>query len=356
MSLSTLRETFDYNRWANDRLFDACGALSNEQLDRSFDIGRGSLRETLKHMYGAERVWYERIEAPGFERFPHSTPLHQLDDVRAAASGLSDARAAWLATLKPDDLERTVHYRDSRGEPHENRLADILLHICNHGIHHRAQAMVMLRGVGRPMQNNDYIFMRHERPTVRLPDAATIEKLAAGGIRIGQTIHSPATFDVMMLRGYFKYDEWANGRLLDAAMALDDERLDRPFEFGLKTLRRTLLHIRDAGQNWLDNWLHGSTPGWVRLPVTTSIAELRELHRLTAEARREFLAKLDDAALACEILAQPAEGMRLYFRLGEAMLQVCCHGTHHRAQALNMLRRLGAETPPLDYVVMARQR
>jgi uncharacterized damage-inducible protein DinB len=33
------------------------------------------------------------------------------------------------------------------------------------------------------------------------------------------------------------------------------------------------------------------------------------------------------------------------------MVQVCSHGTHHRAQALNMLRRLGAPVSELDLIL-----
>ena len=36
--------------------------------------------------------------------------------------------------------------------------------------------------------------------------------------------------------------------------------------------------------------------------------------------------------------------------LGDTMLQIGGHGTHHRAQAVNMLRRLGRTAPPLDYI------
>jgi uncharacterized damage-inducible protein DinB len=48
--------------------------------------------------------------------------------------------------------------------------------------------------------------------------------------------------------------------------------------------------------------------------------------------------------------------MTLSFPLGVTMLQLCCHGTHHRAQLLNMLRRLEARVPELSYITMARER
>lgn len=42
--------------------------------------------------------------------------------------------------------------------------------------------------------------------------------------------------------------------------------------------------------------------------------------------------------------------------LGDVLLHVCVQGVHHRAQALNMLRHLGAEVPALDYIVWLQGR
>jgi uncharacterized damage-inducible protein DinB len=48
---------------------------------------------------------------------------------------------------------------------------------------------------------------------------------------------------------------------------------------------------------------------------------------------------------------RPRPGVVRHFPLAVTMLQTCTHGTHHRAQALNMLRHLGATVPSLDYLV-----
>jgi uncharacterized damage-inducible protein DinB len=50
------------------------------------------------------------------------------------------------------------------------------------------------------------------------------------------------------------------------------------------------------------------------------------------------------------VIAKPGPELELAFHLGESLLQLGVHGTHHRAQAINMLRQLGARTPPTDYL------
>ena len=37
------------------------------------------------------------------------------------------------------------------------------------------------------------------------------------------------------------------------------------------------------------------------------------------------------------------------FRIIESLVQICAHGTHHRAQLINMLRHSGVTAPALDY-------
>ncbi len=51
--LDTIRECFNYNAWARDRLLDMAAGTSEDQLDRLFEMGCGSLRETLRHLYRA---------------------------------------------------------------------------------------------------------------------------------------------------------------------------------------------------------------------------------------------------------------------------------------------------------------
>ncbi|MCA9255670.1 MAG: hypothetical protein KDA33_08520, partial [Phycisphaerales bacterium] len=64
----------------------------------------------------------------------------------------------------------------------------------------------------------------------------------------------------------------------------------------------------------------------------------------------------DDAALLDEVVAEPAQGMFLTFRRGETMLQIAQHGTHHRAQALNMLRRLADISLQMSIIVFTRRK
>ena len=122
-------------------------------------------------------------------------------------------------------------------------------------------------------------------------------------------------------------------------------------DMGLGSLRKTLLHIQDAERWWLESWLGRPGDQFQELPGTTSIAELHEVGQETARKRNEFLACLADDDVKRDIVVRMGPDGEQTFRIGDAMAQLCGHGAHHRAQAINMLRRDGVEPPRLDYVL-----
>ena len=70
MRLASLRDLFNYGAWANACVWDTAADLNDAQMDRAFEMGEGSLRKTLTHIYGAERAWYERCEVPDVLTLP----------------------------------------------------------------------------------------------------------------------------------------------------------------------------------------------------------------------------------------------------------------------------------------------
>ena len=233
-------------------------------------------------------------------------------------------------------------------QTHATPLGDLMLHVANHGIHHRAQALNMLRRLGVKVPGLDYLFWKIELPTVE-HDAALHDKLRETGLEPGDCVSPPDDSDVETIRTYFRYCDWARDRVHALAGPLSAAQLDREFEIGIGTLRKTLLHIRDAEQWWLENWISVRPAEFKQLPETTPVAELKALFRETANQRDAHIDPLANDDLKRVVSADVRPGVTLSFRLGETMLQLCGHGVHHRAQALNMLRHSGVAVPELDY-------
>lgn len=145
-----------FERWANQRLFDACSNLSDEDLDREFEMGLGSLRANLIHVIGAIRGWTDllnRAEEPRFQP-KHDPPGPSIDQLRILHDEVMDDFEAATTSGKPSDLFRPERegrtYRFSRG--------GVLAHVTTHSMHHRAQCLNMIRHLGVPEQPESSVF------------------------------------------------------------------------------------------------------------------------------------------------------------------------------------------------------
>ena len=146
-------------------MLEACRPLSPEQFHRRFEMGLGSLHDTLTHMVSATRRWTDRLAArplrpalaaiPGrpdipaetAQRTPHEVlALHDAaaSDLASVVSGIR-AGVGLASTLTLDwrsDDGRNKRYTFTRG--------CVLVHVCTHAMHHRAQCLNMLRHLSVP--------------------------------------------------------------------------------------------------------------------------------------------------------------------------------------------------------------
>lgn len=328
----TIGELFRHNDWARDRVLAACTGLDDAQLDRKFEMGIGSLRGTLHHVWAAERIWLDRwVEKPDV-RFQEPESGISVAELGRRYRETAAERDELLIRIGHDGLRRRITYTNLRGQTLSFPIGDMAMHVANHGVHHRAQTLNMLKQLGVAPPKIDYIFMRLEAGS---PTDAALEADTLGE--------------------YFRYGDWAMARVLKFASALAAAQLDHPFDMGLGSLRRTLLHIRDAEQWWFENWSGNGSVGIKATPETTSITELQQLFSETARRRNHLLGETGGPDLRRLVSAEPSAGRKFTFALGETMIQLCCHGTHHRAQAINMLRRLGTKPPEMDYLVWMRE-
>jgi len=111
----------------------------------------------MAHLLAAQQIWINRckgLPATVGELWP-DLPA---DTLKGLITENSTAWLNYLDGLQPDDFEKLISYKSIRGDSFENKLADILGHVINHGTHHRAQAGQHLKEVGVDLPITDYIF------------------------------------------------------------------------------------------------------------------------------------------------------------------------------------------------------
>jgi uncharacterized damage-inducible protein DinB len=137
----TLTELFRHNRWANERLLEACRDLSEAQRATSVDGTYGELGYTLIHIVRAES-WYLKLltgwEPPVRWEIPGPWPGI---DVLLERSRFTGERLYEVAEqLDPDAL---VDLDDEKVPT-----SVVLVQAINHATEHRAQAATILTQVG----------------------------------------------------------------------------------------------------------------------------------------------------------------------------------------------------------------
>jgi uncharacterized damage-inducible protein DinB len=135
-----------HDRWATTLMLDACTKLSDQQFHQRFEIGPGSLHDTLTHVIGAMRTWMDtlagrepgpRLETDGQRRTPD-----QLRNV------LEEACQQFASEARRRPLEELATRRLRDGRTLELPRAAVLAQVTTHGMHHRAQCLNMLRQLG----------------------------------------------------------------------------------------------------------------------------------------------------------------------------------------------------------------
>ena len=162
------------------------------------------------------------------------------------------------------------------------------------------------------------------------------------GTNQSPTIH-PASDHIDIL---LAHDRWASGRLLDACESLSPEQLSQKFEIGPGSLHDTVIHIIGAMRAWTDTLATRPPRPWIDEAPRRTVAELRTLLADAAEdlARSARLGPMD------QILSRERQGQVSQFTRAIIISHVATHGVHHRAQCLNMLRRLGVKPLPQSSV------
>jgi uncharacterized damage-inducible protein DinB len=163
MNLDDIRHLIGYNEWANARLFDIAASLSEEQLSREAASSFSSVIETLAHIAVAEWLWLERWKGISPAAVPAWTERPQLAEVRKELRSVERDRAAFVAALDDETLQRRLPYRRINGEEGEGRLADLIAHVVNHSTYHRGQVVTLVRQAGGTPVTTDLLFYDSSR-------------------------------------------------------------------------------------------------------------------------------------------------------------------------------------------------
>ena len=168
-----LKCMLEYDKWANEVLFETLGKLSEEQIRQKLPcMYFNSIQGTLSHMLIASVLWHSRMtgsdpsnEFLNIEKLwsgPRESWETLFPDYYSLSSRLLKQNDLWLSTLHlqqdPSILEEIFSYKDTSGQLYSNQRSLIYFHLINHSTHHRGQLSASCTFLGQKAPELDQVY------------------------------------------------------------------------------------------------------------------------------------------------------------------------------------------------------
>src|SRR5690242_9946017 len=143
----------------------------------------------------------------------------------------------------------------------------------------------------------------------------------------------------------FRYNVWANLRLLDACAKLSDAQLDATMIGTFGSTRETLMHMFMAEEGYARHFNLTGAPPTPPLKEIAAFPGFDELKRRAERSGRE-LAVIAEQGDLNQILH--LDGGTYDAPVINVLIQAINHGVDHRSQIATLLSQQGIEPPDLD--------
>ena len=151
--LDAVKSLYHYNTWATERLFDNLKQLSEQEYSASGCSGHGSIKDTLAHCLTSQWGWLSWLDgsmtvAEAMSARLTDNDLASLENVGKKWNSIDSQTGKYIDSLT-DEKARAIHeVITPDGQRYTPLLGELLLHLANHGTHHRAQIIAAIRRAG----------------------------------------------------------------------------------------------------------------------------------------------------------------------------------------------------------------
>src|SRR5881397_4385347 len=115
MNVAEVRELYDFNAWAQRRIFAALARLPADEYLRDLKSSHGGIHGTLCHVVWAEQLWLTRWLGQPAPAVAQGKDLGSLAEVRARWEAVQLERGPFLQRLTDAALAATLTVTPSMG-------------------------------------------------------------------------------------------------------------------------------------------------------------------------------------------------------------------------------------------------
>jgi uncharacterized damage-inducible protein DinB len=148
----------------------------------------------------------------------------------------------------------------------------------------------------------------------------------------------------------YRYNQWANGRILQAAGNLSREHFLREASFPHGGVRGTLVHTLFAEWIWRSRWQGHSPTQRFKPDDFPTFGSLHQRWMQEEASLMAFVEGVTDEQLNNPFQYKTTRGEPREQILWQAMAHVVNHGTQHRAEAAALLTDFGCSPGDVDMI------
>lgn len=149
---------------------------------------------------------------------------------------------------------------------------------------------------------------------------------------------------------FYRYNQWANGKILDAAANVTQEQFAAPGSFPHGGLRGTLVHALFAEWIWRTRWEGTSPTNRLNPEDFPGVDSLRARWQEEEKQLLDFVNAVPEERLNSTFDYRNTSGKPFTKILWQVMVHVVNHGTQHRSEAAAILTELGHSPGDLDLI------
>lgn len=157
MESDRIKALFEYNHWANDRVFEAVSRLTPEQYTKDTKSSHRCVRDTFVHVISAEWIYLQRVSGTSPKSLWSPLDFPTVSKLKDRWIKLAREQMAFIRSLTDEELKKPISYINLAGEPFTYPLWQILQHVVNHSSYHRGQITTMLRQLGATPEATDFL-------------------------------------------------------------------------------------------------------------------------------------------------------------------------------------------------------
>ena len=146
LGLDLLDRLLEHDAWTTARVLELAGGLSDAQLDRDFDVGHRTVRETVRHVVRNVEAWTDLMAGRPVRERP--APTSTLAELRRRFEGAFAEFAGLARELRAAGRLDDAYVDVLDRPPRRKSYGGTILHVLTHDHLHRAELLHMLQRLG----------------------------------------------------------------------------------------------------------------------------------------------------------------------------------------------------------------